>query len=411
MVAKRLKGRLVVGQSGGPTAVINASLVGVFQEALKHDEITGIYGALHGIEGVLREEFVDLKREKPETIQGLMKTPSAALGSCRHKLKEEDYARILEVFKAHNVRYFHYIGGNDSQDTSKRISDLARQENYELRVIGIPKTIDNDLAITDHCPGYGSVARFVATAVRDAGKDTEAIGVVDKVKVVEIMGRNAGWITAAAALAKKDPDDAPHLIYVPERPINMDKLLDDVQRVFDEYQRVVIAVCEGVRSEDGQPLVASGKAIDVDSFGHKQMGGVSDFLCRQIADNLKLKARYDKPGTIQRMSIALASKTDIRESYLVGQMAVKLATKGETDYMVTLVRVSNDPYKCTTGVAKLEDVANAEKLMPDSFINKEGNYVTKKFINYVEPLIGGPLPEYFKLKKYRVKKLLPPYGG
>lgn len=405
-MSDRLKGNLVVAQSGGPTAVINASLAGVVQEGVAHDQITGVYGALHGIEGILNEELVDLGKEKLSTVEGLKHTPSAALGSCRHKVTDEEYQRILDVFKAHNIRYFLYIGGNDSMDTAHKVGQLASEAGYELRAMGIPKTIDNDLAYTDHCPGYGSVARWVATSVKDAGLDTEAIGIVDKVKVIEIMGRNAGWITASSVLAKEREEDAPHLIYLPERPLNLDRFLDDVQRVYGRLGYVVVAVCEGVRGEDGRPLVASGKAIDVDAFGHVQMGGVSDFLCRLVADKLKLKARFDKPGTIQRVSATLASPVDVEEAYMVGKMAVRHAVEGVRDKMVTLVREPGPKYRCATGLVELEKVANAEKLMPNQFINEEGNGVTQAFIDYVRPLIGGPLPKYVRLEGHKVPKLV-----
>ena len=404
-MAEKLKGNLVVAQSGGPTAVINASLAGVVQEGFRQaGAITGVYGALHGIEGILNEELIDFAQEKPATVELLRYTPSSALGSCRHKVTAQDYERILDVFKAHNIRYFLYIGGNDSMDTAHRVGQLAAEAGYEVRCMGVPKTIDNDLGYTDHCPGYGSVARWVASSVRDAGLDTEAIGVVDKVKVIELMGRNAGWITAAAALARDHEDAAPHLIYVPERPISWDKVFNDVQQVYDRLGYCLIAICEGAKGPDGETLSASASAIDVDAFGHKQMGGVADVMCKQIAAHLKLKARFDKPGTIQRMSAALASPVDQDEAYLVGQVAVRHAVEGISDKMVTLVRESDEPYRCTTGLADLELVANAEKLMPDEFIAESGNDVTAAFLEYARPLIGGPLPEYAYLRKVLLPK-------
>lgn len=403
---EKLKGNLIVAQSGGPTAVINSSLAGVIKEGLAHEEITGIYGALHGIEGVLYEEVVDLGREKASTVEGLQSTPSSALGSCRHKLMPQEYTRILEVFQAHNIRYFFYIGGNDSMDTAHRVGQLAAENGYDLRVLGVPKTIDNDLAYTDHSPGYGSVARWVATAVRDAGLDTEAIGVVDKVKIIEVMGRNAGWITAASALARDHADAAPQLIYLPERPLVIGRFLDDVQRLYDHLGHVVICVCEGVRGENGRTLVESRQAIDGDAFGHPQRGGVADFLCRQVAEELKLKARFDKPGTIQRVSMALASPVDLDEAYLVGQMAVRHAVDGVSDRMVALVRESDEPYRCTTGLVELEKVARAEKVMPDNYLNQTGNDVSEPFLRYARPLIGGALPRYVQLERHPVPKLM-----
>jgi 6-phosphofructokinase 1 len=399
-----LKGNLVVGQSGGPTAVINASLAGVIEEAQQHSGITGVYGMWHGIQGLLKEELIDLSRQPQAVVKGLRSTPSAALGSCRYKLKEEDFARILDLFKKHNVRYFHYIGGNDSQDTSNKISKLAQARGYELRAIGVPKTIDNDLSATDHCPGYGSVARYIATTTMDVGKDTEAIGLVDNVKIIEAMGRNAGWITAASMLGKKDEDDPPHLVYVPECPITWERFLGDVQRVYDRLGYCVIVVCEGLTDADtGQTITASASSIDVDSFGHRQMGGVADTLCKEIAAKLKLKARFDKPGTIQRMSMALASRVDLDEAYMVGAQAVKEAVSGKTDFMVTLVRESNGPYRCVPGLAPLEEAALAEKKMPRDFVNESGNMPTEKFVEYARPLIGGPLAEYVRLEKVWVR--------
>jgi ATP-dependent phosphofructokinase / diphosphate-dependent phosphofructokinase len=401
-----LKGNLVVGQSGGPTAVINASLYGVVAEAKAHAEITGVYGSLSGILGVLNENLADLGAENDTELARLRTTPSAALGSCRKKLKSEDYARILEVFRAHNVRYFCYIGGNDSADTTNRVGALAQESGYDLRVIGIPKTIDNDLAFTDHCPGYGSVARFWAMAVRGAGKDTEAIGIVDNVKVIETMGRNAGWITASCALAREHEDDAPHLIYLPERPFRQEAFLADVKRVYDRLGYCVVAVCEGLQNEKGELITASTNALDVDSFGHPQLGGVSDYLCKLIANNLGIKARYDKPGTIQRMMAEAASTVDLAEAELVGRTAVRLAIEGVTAKMVTLERTGNHPYTCTTGLADLEAVANAEKPVPEEFINAAGNYVTPAFLEYARPLMGEPLAPFARLEKKRVETKL-----
>ena len=403
-MADKLTGNLLVGQSGGPTAVINSSLCGVVQEAMKHEQIQGIYGAVHGVEGILKEQMIDLRQESAETIDLLRQTPSAALGSCRRKLKESDYGRILGIFQKYNIRYFHYIGGNDSQDSSYQISKLATDRGYELRVIGVPKTVDNDLDVTDHSPGYGSVARFIAIATRDAGLDTEAIGVVDTVKIIETMGRNAGWITAGAALAKEEPDDAPHLVYVPERTLDLDQFLSDVQRVNDRLGYAVVAVCEGLKNKKGESIVASGSAIDTDSFGHKQHGGVGDFLCDVIKNKIQLKARCDKPATIQRVSMISASSVDLAEAYQVGVVAVREAVAGKTDFMVTLVRQPGKTYSCTTGLATLVDAANKEKKLPDHFINPEGNGLTEAFLDYARPLIGGPLPRYARLKKRLVKR-------
>jgi len=401
-MAKKLKGNLIAGQSGGPTAVINNSLCGVIQEAQKHSDIENIYGMVHGIQGLLEENIIDLGRQKPEIIEGLRNTPSAALGSCRYKLQDEDYEKILDIFKKYNVRYFIYNGGNDSMDTAHKVGELAKSEGYELRCMGVPKTVDNDLGFTDHCPGYGSVGRWNAIATRDAGRDTEAIGIVDNVKIIETMGRNTGWITASTALGKDSEDSAPHLIYLPERVFDEEKFLADVESVYSRLGYALITVCEGLKDKDGKYLTASDRSIYADSFGHKQLGGVADYLCNVVADNLNIKARFDKPGTIQRMSSLCMSKTDAEEAYMVGQAAVENAIEGASGYMVSLVRESNDPYKCTTGLVALEKVANAEKPVPDEFINEAGNFVTDAYIEYAKPLIGD-LPEYVRLEKIAVK--------
>ena len=398
-----LKGNLVIGQSGGPTAVINSSLAGAVQEALRHDEITGIYGMMHGIMGVLNEDFVDLGKQDPAVIEGIRRTPSAATASCRYKVAPEEYDKALEVLEKYNIRYFFYIGGNDSQDTAKKISELAKAKGYELRAIGIPKTVDNDLPVTDHCPGYGSVGRWLAIGVRDAGLDTEAIGIVDTVKVIETMGRNTGWITATTGLAKTTEDEAPHLIYLPERPFDEEKFVADVDAVYSRLGYCVVAVCEGLVDKDGEYITASSRAIDTDKFGHRQLGGVAQYLCDVVANGLSIKARWDKPGTIQRVSMMCASSTDLEEAYMVGQMAVRHAVEGKTDYMVTLVREPGPEYKCTTGLVELEKVALGTKRVPDEYINEAGNGVTDAFIEYARPLIGGSLPEYVRLEKIPVK--------
>ena len=399
-----LKGRLVIGQSGGPTAVVNASLAGAVLEAQRHPQIEGIYGSLEGILGIIRENMIDLGRERPEIIAGLSSTPSAILGSCRYKLTPADFERIIDVFRAHNVRFFFYIGGNDSMDTAHRLGQLAAEQKYDLAVMGIPKTVDNDLPYTDHCPGYGSAARFTALAVRDAGRDTEAIGNVDSVKIIEIMGRNAGWLTAAAALAREAPDDAPHLVYVPERPLNLDRFVQDVQRVYDRLGHAVVALCETLRDEDGKVIEESGPAADVDAFGHPQRGGVAETLCGLIKKRLGLKARFDKAGTIQRSFMAAASPVDVQEAALVGEMAVRHAVAGVTDRMVTLERIAEEPYQCTTGLVELARVANVEKRLPDDFLSPSGNDVTPAFVGYARPLLGEPLPPYVRLAKHPVPR-------
>ena len=399
-------GKAVFAQSGGPTAVINSSICGAIEEARKHKEIVAMYGSIHGILGVLHENMIDLNRESPRTISLLRQTPSSSLGSSRYKLKEEDFDRILKVLAAHEIRYFFIAGGNDSMDTANRVFKMARERGYELSVMGLPKTVDNDLPITDHCPGYGSVARWLALSVRDAGLDTEAIYTSDTIKVVETMGRNAGWITAATALARQQPNDAPHIILLPEIPFSRDKFLSDVERVYRKLGYALIACCEGLRDENGDYLTASQRSLDTDRFGHRQLGGVGETLCGIIADGLKIKARADKPGTIQRVSALLASPVDVEEAYATGAQAVRHAVEGKSGWMVTLEREPGAEYMCKTGIVSLEEVANREKKVPREFINAEGTGVTGAFLEYVTPLIGGPLPEYARLEKHFVKKRL-----
>ena len=385
----KLSGRLVVGQSGGPTQVINNSLVGVIEQARKQVEISDIYGSLRGITGVLEDRFVDLGQQPDNILAGLRRTPGAALGSVRHKLQPEDYTRIIHVLRAHEVRFFCYIGGNDSMDTAYKVHLAAQKEGYELYCVGIPKTVDNDLAYTDHCPGYGSAARFVAHAVRDSGMDTESMGPNSPVKVVEIMGRNAGWLTAATALARQQRGDPPHLIYVPERPVDEQSVVEDVRHSVAQREHCVIALSEGAITDTGTG--------EVDAFGHRMKGGAAEYLARVILEHLDLKVRLDKPNYLQRSFMATISTVDADEAYLVGQTAVTLATGGASGVMVTLQREPGDSYRCTTGTAPLDQVANAEQLLPDEYISAQGNDVTEAFLEYVRPLIGQPIPGLARL--------------
>lgn len=306
---------LLIAQSGGPTAVINSSISGIIEQAKQQSKVGSIYGAVNGILGVLNEDLVDLRQEDPSTISMLRKTPSAALGSCRYKLTKDDYSRLLEVFAAHNISYFLCAGGNDSMDTAHRVAQLASERKYDVTVIGVPKTVDNDLMVTDHCPGYGSVVRFNAIAVRDSGLDTEAIYTADPVKIIETMGRDTGWITASTALARDGADSAPHLIYLPERPFGAASFLADVKSIHDRLGRVVVCVCEGLKDEKGEFVKASSKQIDTDKFGHAQLGGVGDYLASLVSEKLKIKAHCDKPGTIQRVSMMCTSRVDLDEAY------------------------------------------------------------------------------------------------
>ncbi len=399
-----MRGNLVAGQSGGPTAVVNASLAGLVDEALRHEVIEGIYGMRFGIEGLVHEDLIDLRRESAETLARLKHTPSAALGSGRYKVSEEDCQQILKVLRAHNIRFFLYIGGNGSADVALRVARFADAQDYELRVLGIPKTVDNDLVETDHCPGHPSVARWIAIAVRDAGRDTEAIGRVDSVKVIETMGRDTGWIAASSALARERDDDAPHLIYVPERPFNQQRFLGDVDRVYRQRGHVVIVIGEGVRDERGEYLAASRRSVDLDRAGRPQLGGAGAVLCELIASELGIKARFDKPGTVQRVSGVLASPVDVDEAYRVGVAAVRHAVAGRTQAMVTLVRERTAEYQSTTGLTPLERVAFATRQLPDAFVAETGTDITPAYLKYIRPLIGEALSPYARLASVPVPK-------
>ncbi|QXD24054.1 6-phosphofructokinase [Opitutia bacterium ISCC 51] len=413
-----LTGNCLVAQSGGPTAVINASVAGVVNEALNHECIEEIYGGLNGILGILNEDLIDLAGESQQAIRGLQHTPGAALGTCRYKLKKDsDYERVLQVFEAHNIRYFFYAGGNDSQDTANKISKLAKEKGYELRVIGIPKTIDNDLVATDHCPGYGSVIKHISTTVREMACDHEAMGQGDLVSILEVMGRNAGWIAAGAALAKRrdKPNDPPHLIYLPEVPFSAEKFLSDVRRTLSKERYCMIVVGEGLVDAAGNYVHASSSATD--AFGHSQLGGAGDYLRDLVESNLGIKARTAKFGISQRTAATHASKTDSDEAFLAGEAAVKAAIDGVTDKMVTLIRGEADQYVCETGLTDLSEVANGVKTLPADWINEDGTSMSFQFVKYALPLIQGEidvpfengLPKFAALGKTRIFRLLDPY--
>ncbi len=390
------KGNLVVGQSGGPTAVINNSLVGVIHEALTQRAIDGVYGMLHGIAGVIHEEFVDLRCESAETLELLRNTPASALGTVRYKVTDKDYERLLQTLIKYDVRYFFYIGGNDSMDTTHKIHKLAVDRGYELHAIGVPKTVDNDLACTDHCPGFGSAARFVAAAVRNTGYDTRAMGDSGPIKFVEIMGRNAGWLTGATILGKDTPDGGPHLIYLPERGITEKQIVADVKRCLDDYGFCVAAISEGARDTKGKEFGKSGPA-EKDAFGHERKGGGIDYLAALIKEELGITARIDKPGYLQRSFGETISLVDREEAYQAGRSAVRAALAGESGKMVTFERQPGSHYAIEMGLAQLSKVANVEHKVPAEYINEAGNGVTEAFIEYVRPLIGAPLAPYGRL--------------
>jgi len=417
------KPNAIVAQSGGPTTVINSSACGVVQEAKKSGKIGMVIAAVNGILGVLKEELFDISAEKPEAIEALKRTPAAAMGSCRYKLKSlkesrADFDRVLDVFKAHNIRYFFYAGGNDSMDTADKVNKLAADAHYELVCIGIPKTVDNDLAFTDHCPGYPSVAKYVATCAMEAGRDTEALYTTDTCTILEVMGRDAGWIAAATGLAARSPEDSPHLIYMPEAAFSFDKFVRDVREVLKAFGRVFIVAGEGLKDQKGQYITADAGTFGKDSFGHLQLGGVAEMLKAVIEKEVKIKARFNKLGTNQRSAMHFASLTDVNEAYMCGQMAVRYALDGVNGKMVTLVREKGPKYKCTTGLANLRDVADGEKKVPREFINDKGNHITDAMRDYLRPLVQGEapitidkdgLPVFTRFERKLLEKKLPKY--
>lgn len=418
-----LVGNCLVAQSGGPTSVINASACGVIQEAFKSGEINEVYGALNGIAGVLDEKIFSFNEESPEEIELLKVTPASALGSCRYKLKsieqsEGDFQRIIEVFKAHNIRYFFYIGGNDSMDTAHKVSKYAQKVGYELKSIGVPKTIDNDLPITDHTPGFGSTAKFIATSIKEVGLDARVYD-YPTVTICELMGRNAGWITASSVLAKKFEDDAPHFIYLPEMPFTFEQFDKDVRSAIEKYNYAVVAVSEGIKNEEGKYIseLTSHNHLK-DAFGHVQLGGVTSILESYVSQNICKKVRSVNYSTIQRSAAHWASLTDNEEAYMCGQMAVRYAIEGHTGKMVGLFRENTKEYKCCTQLIDLDDVANQEKPVPREWISEEGNFVKQEVADYIRPLIMGEvklrmengIPRYCKLNKKLVTKRLEPWN-
>jgi ATP-dependent phosphofructokinase / diphosphate-dependent phosphofructokinase len=411
-----LVGNCLIGQSGGPSAVNNASVAGIVNEALNHGCIEEVYGALNGVAGILNEDLVDLAAESQQAIRGLRYTPGAALGSCRTKLKKsQDFERTLEVFKAHNIRYYFHIGDGDAQENAAKISELAKAQAYELRVIGIPKTIDNDLPATDHCPGYGSAVKYIATTVKELAVDADATGANDLVTIVEVMGRNTGWLAAGASLAKRrdHPNDPPHLVYVPEVAFSGEKFAEDVRRILKREKHCVVVTGEGLVDKDGNYV-----AVETSyNAGAAQFGGVGEYLKDLVESQVGAKVRVARLGVAQRAAAHLSSKTDGDEAFLAGQAAVKAAVNGESDKMITLVRGDGDHYTCETGLTSLADLAGNIKKLPREWINEDGVSLNFQFFRYATPLIQGEvtvpfdngLPAFVRLAKETVDKTLPAY--
>ena len=404
-----LKGACIFGQSGGPTSVINASVYGVIDTALKNPNITRVLGAEHGIKGVLNDRLFDMGQEDPAELELLKYTPSSALGSCRYKLADPDvddtdYQRILEIFKKYNVRYFFYNGGNDSMDTCNKISKYMQKVGYECRIMGVPKTIDNDLNGTDHCPGFASAAKYIATSCAEVWQDAHVYD-TGMVTIIEIMGRHAGWLAGSAALASLT-GCGPDLVYLPETDFDMDRFLSDVKAVYDKTGKCMVAVSEGIHYADGT-FVSEAKTSATDGFGHAQLGGLASMLAETVKQKLGAKVRGIELSLLQRCGSHLASKTDVEEAYLAGQAAVEAAAEGFTDKMVAFQCTRDGSYACKTVLEPLNIVANFEKKVPRAWINEAGNGVTQEFIDYVLPLIQGEtdapkenaLPRFARLKK------------
>jgi len=416
-MAVRLKNAFYA-QSGGVTAVINASACGVIETARKYpDHIGKVLAGRNGILGALQEDLIDTSKESEEAIRALRHTPAGAFGSARYKLKGLDqnraeYERLIEVFRAHNIGYFFYNGGGDSQDTCHKVSQIGDELGYPVTCVGVPKTIDNDLPYTDCCPGFGSVAKYVATSIREAGYDVSSMAATStKVFVLEVMGRHAGWITAACGLASEKAGEAPHILLFPEIPLDQKAFLARVKETVDSQGFCVIGVSEGIRHQDGKFLSDSGLR---DAFGHAQLGGVAPVIANLIRSELGYKYHWAVADYLQRAARHLASKTDVRQAYAMGKAAVELAVKGHNAVMPIIERVSDRPYKWKVGQVALSQVANQERMMPRDFISPDGFHITAKCRRYLAPLIEGEdyppyrngLPDYVRLKLSSVKKKL-----
>ena len=391
------KRNIIVGQSGGPTSVINSSLAGVYKNAIERG-FDKVYGMLHGIQGLLDEQYIDLSTQihSELDIELLKRTPSAFLGSCRFKLPEihEDkaiYEKIFEILNRLDIDAFIYIGGNDSMDTIKKLSDYAILTGQKQKFLGVPKTIDNDLALTDHTPGFGSAAKYIGASTKEVIRDAQGLTYKKSmITIMEIMGRNAGWLTGATALARTEDCDGPDLIYLPELPFDIEAFSEKVKDLLAKKPSVVVAVSEGIRLADGRYVCELGQSVDfVDAFGHKQLSGTANYLASYIAGEFGCKTRAIELSTLQRSASHCASRVDILEAYQVGGAAVKAADEGDSGKMVVLQRLSDDPYQCGTEVKDVHKIANDEKVVPREWVTEDGSYVTDDFVSYVRPLIQG----------------------
>lgn len=399
-----LKGKVVVAQGGGPTAVINQSLVGTVLESRKFPQITKVYGAIGGVRGIVDENFMDLTQETTHNLERVAVTPSSALSSTRDKPDEKYCEEIFKVFRAHDVRYFFYIGGNDSSDTVRIVNEQAERSKYEFRAIHIPKTIDNDLVVNDHTPGFPSAAKFVAQSFIGVNLDNRAL---PGVHIVVVMGRHAGFLTAAASVAHKNPDDGPHLVYLPERHFEIDRFLMDVKGMNDRYGRCLVAVSEGIQDKDGVPILAKMMETERDAHGNLQLSGtgaLGELLANQIKTQLGLKrVRSDTLGYLQRSFIGCVSDVDQREAREVGEKAAQFAIWHNIDGSITIQRTGD--YSVDYQLVNLKEIAAKTRLMPDEYINKQGNNVTEAFSHYLRPLLGSDMPEASRLRAPMVPKI------
>lgn len=408
------KKNMIIGQSGGPTAVINSSLAGAISCAFAQEKIGTVYGMINGIEGFFNEHLIDLNsvfENKPYMINSLKHSPAMYLGSCRYKLSgsQEEFEKAFELLEKYNIGYFFYIGGNDSMDTVKQMSEYAKKINSDVRFVGIPKTIDNDLVGIDHSPGFGSAAKYIASCVREVAYDTTIYN-IKSIHIIETMGRDAGWIAGSAALAKEGTALAPHLIYLPEVAFSTEQFLKDVNNMLEKYNSVIIVVSEGIRDKDGKYI--SAEASNTDKFGHIMLSGVGAYLKSVIENKIGCKVRALEPGVLQRSAAHIASHTDMNEAFSLGEVAVKAAVGGQTGVFSTIRRTSDSPYCVEYGTEDVRVVANTVKTVPREWINSEGNYVTEEFLNYVRPLVVGipqvpyrnGLPDYIDVRHLNTKE-------
>ena len=408
------KKNMIIGQSGGPTAVINSSLAGAISCAFAQEKIGTVYGMINGIEGFFNEHLIDLNsvfENKPYMMNSLKHSPAMYLGSCRYKLSgsQEEFEKAFELLEKYNIGYFFYIGGNDSMDTVKQMSEYAKKINSDVRFVGIPKTIDNDLVGIDHSPGFGSAAKYIASCVREVAYDTTIYN-IKSIHIIEAMGRDAGWIAGSAALAKEGTALAPHLIYLPEVAFSTEQFLKDVNKMLEKYNSVIVVVSEGIRDKDGNYI--SAEASNTDKFGHIMLSGVGAYLKSVIENKIGCKVRALEPGVLQRSAAHIASHTDMNEAFSLGEVAVKAAVDGQTGVFSTIRRTSDSPYCVEYGTEDVRVVANAVKTVPREWINAEGNYVTEEFLNYVRPLVVGipqvpyrnGLPDYIDVRHLNTKE-------